>query len=146
MIQGLQITIAGEELRRLLEERLQEHRRLADHWKSEAERTTDDQTEEHPLLPDDVCEHEEARHTWRADALEFIREHVDPSAVYLLGQSDLEFGELLPPKPGSLEQEEYQERTGVAFNLERLTKRVGELSTGLMMAREFRGSDHDSKA
>ena len=129
MIQGLQITIGGEELRGVLAERIQQHRRRADHWKRESERTPEEQTEELPLLPDHMCEHEATRYTWRADALEFIREHVDPSAMYLLGQADLVFGELLPPKPGSLEQEEYEERTGVAFHLERFTKRVGELST-----------------
>ena len=35
--------------------------------------------------------------------------------------------ELLPPKPGSVEQEEYRERTAYGFQLEQLTKRVGEL-------------------
>jgi hypothetical protein len=135
MIQGLQITIGGEELRGLLAERIQQHRRRADHWKTESARVPEEQTEEHPLLPDHMCEHEATRYTWRADALEFIREHVDPSAMYLLGQSDLAFGELLPPKPGSLEQEEYEERTGMAFNLERLTKRIGELSTCIRIRR-----------
>jgi hypothetical protein len=32
------------------------------------------------------------------------------------------FGELLPEKPGWLEEEEYEERTGVGFHLERLTR------------------------
>ena len=39
----------------------------------------------------------------------------------------LEFGELLPSKPGSIEQEDYEERTAVGFQLERLTKRLGEI-------------------
>jgi hypothetical protein len=49
-----------------------------------------------------------------------------------VGEADLAFGELLPEKPGWMEQDEYEERTGVAFHLERLTKRVGEL-----MPRDF---------
>jgi hypothetical protein len=43
-----------------------------------------------------------------------------------LGAADLRFGELLPEKPGWLEQEEYEERTSVGFHLERLSKKVGE--------------------
>ncbi|MGH7947359.1 MAG: hypothetical protein ACREF9_20490 [Opitutaceae bacterium] len=79
-----------------------------------------------------MCENEAERHEWRAEVLAFIRDHVDSTEVYRLGESDLAFGELLPEKPGWMEQEEYEERTGVAFHLERLTKRVGEL-----MPREF---------
>jgi len=43
-----------------------------------------------------------------------------------LSEADLAFGELLPEKPGSIEQEEYEERTRVGFHLERLTRRAGE--------------------
>jgi hypothetical protein len=39
------------------------------------------------------------------------------------------FGELLPPKPGSVEQVEYEERTPYGFHLEQLAKRVGELAS-----------------
>jgi hypothetical protein len=42
--------------------------------------------------------------------------------VYRLGERDLQFGELLPRKPGGVEQEEYEERNRVGFALERLTK------------------------
>jgi hypothetical protein len=38
-----------------------------------------------------------------------------------LGEADLQFSELLPEKPGWLEQEEYEERTSVGFHLERLS-------------------------
>jgi hypothetical protein len=79
------------------------------------------------LLPDHICENSADRHGWRAYVLGFIREHIDSSEVYRLGEADLTFGELLPEKPGWLEQEEYEERTGVAFHLERLTKRIGEV-------------------
>ena len=44
-----------------------------------------------------------------------------------MSAADLEFGELLPSKPGSIEQEDYEERTAVGFQLERLTKRLGEI-------------------
>ena len=74
-----------------------------------------------------MCEHETERHEWRADVLDFIRNHVEAEENYRLGAVDLEFGELLPAKPGTIEQAEYEERTAVGFNLERLTKRLGEL-------------------
>ena len=57
----------------------------------------------------------------------FIRDHIEPADVYRLGEPDLDFGELLPEKPGWLEQEEYEERTSVGFHLERLTKKVSEV-------------------
>ena len=59
--------------------------------------------------------------------MEFIRDRIESDEVYRLGEADLRFGELLPEKPGWLEQEEYEERTSVGFHLERLSKRVGEV-------------------
>ena len=46
--------------------------------------------------------------------------------MYRLSEADLAFGELLPEKPGWMEQEECEGRTAVGFQLERLVKRVGE--------------------
>jgi hypothetical protein len=59
--------------------------------------------------------------------LEFIRDRIESDEVYRLGEADLRFGELLPEKPGWLEEEEYAERTSVGFHLERLSKRIGEV-------------------
>jgi hypothetical protein len=50
MINGLQLTIPGEEVRRLLEQRLEDHRQRADWWKREQARTPKEQTEDEPLL------------------------------------------------------------------------------------------------
>jgi hypothetical protein len=127
MIDGLKLTFSGEELRALLEDRIADHNGAADHWRRELSRTPESQTEDAPLLPDHMCEYEEERHVWRAEVLEFIRDHLELQETYRLSAADLEFGELLPSKPGSVEQEEYQERTAVGFQLERLTKRLGEL-------------------
>jgi len=124
MIDGLRLTITGEELRCLLEERAQTHRDAAARWRHEMERTAEDQTEDAPLLPEHMCEFEADRQEWRAEVLEFLREHLEPSEVYRLGQADLEFGDLLPAKPGAVEQQEYEERTQVGFQLERLAKRA----------------------
>jgi hypothetical protein len=132
MIDGLRLTVAGEELRRLLEERINGHRLRADWWRREQARTPEEQTEDEPLLPEHMCENEAERHEWRAVVLEFIRDRIEPAEVYRLGESDLAFGELLPEKPGWLEQQEYEERTSVGFHLERLTKEVGNV-----LPREF---------
>lgn len=48
--------------------------------------------------------------------------------MYRLGEPDLDFGELLPEKPGWIEQDECEERNRVGFNLERLTKNVSALT------------------
>lgn len=126
-IDGLNLTMPGEEVRRLLEQRMDDHQRRADYWKREQARTPEQQTEDEPLLPDGMCANEAERHTWRADVLAFIRDHIDSVEVYRLGEADLAFAELLPEKPWSVEQEEYEERTSIGFHLERLTKKVGAL-------------------
>jgi len=127
MIDGLRLTITGEELRRLLDERIEGHERCVARWKREQARTPDQQTEDEPLLPEDMCEHEAERHEWRADVLGFIRDHIEAAEVYRLAEGDLLFGELLPAKPWSIEQEEFEERTRVGFQLERLTRKVGDV-------------------
>ena len=88
--------MTGEELRTLLERRIEEHLRRADNWKRERARTPEQQTEDEPLLPDQVCETEADRHEWRAQVLGFIRDHVDSREVYRLSEADLTFSELLP--------------------------------------------------
>ena len=122
MIDGLRLTIPGEELRRLLEERIEDHRHRAEDWKHEQARTPEEQTEESPLLPEQMCENEAERHEWRADVLEFIRDHIEGGEIYRLGEADLAFAELLPARPWSVEQEEWEERRAVGSNLERLVK------------------------
>ena len=126
-IDGLKLTMPGEEVRRLLEQRMDDHERRAQRWKREEARTPEEQTEDEPLLPDEMCANEAERHTWRADVLGFIRDHIESAEVYRLGEADLAFAELLPEKPHWMEQEEYEERTSIGFHLGRLTKSVGAL-------------------
>lgn len=126
MIDGLRLTISGEELRRLFEQRIESHRRRVDWWRREQARNPEEQTEDKPLLPDQICENESERHEWRAAVLGFVREHIESLEIYRLSEADLAFGELLPEKSALLEQQECQERTSVGFNLERLAKSVGE--------------------
>ena len=142
-VDGLKLTISGEELRRLLEQRRHDHEQRAERWKREQARTLEDQTDDHPLLPDHICANEAERHEWRADVLGFIRDHVESAEVYRVGEADLAFGELLPEKPGWIEQEEYEERTSVGFHLERLRRRAGTLlpSEFSFGARQSTGDD-----
>ena len=105
MINGLQVTIPGEEVRRLLEQRMEEHRQRAEWWKREQARMPEELTEDQPVLPEHICENEAERHEWRVAVLEFIRDRIEAAEVYRLGEADLRFGELLPEKPGWLEQE-----------------------------------------
>lgn len=129
LVDGLKLTFTGAELHEVLQERIDAHLARAAHWRTELARTPDDQTEDHPLVPGHLCECEAERHDWRVKVLSVIRDHVDRFEVFRLGEGDLAFGELLPENPRWLKQEEYEERTGVAFNLERLTRRLGELDS-----------------
>ena len=134
-IDGLKLKFTGNELRELLEERMQYHERCAERWKHEQARTPEDQTEDAPLLPDHMCANEQERHEWRRDVLAFIRDHIDASKTYRLRDADLAFGELLPPMPGWMEQDEYEKEQRVGFNLERLTKEIGRVVPALAYAR-----------
>ena len=124
-IDGLKLTIPGNRVRELLDDRIETHRASAAWWKREAARTPEEQTDDEPLLPDEMCGNEAERHTWRAEVLEFLRDHLDATEVYRLGEADLHFGELLPTKPGGVEQADYEERSRVGFALERMAKQGG---------------------
>jgi hypothetical protein len=143
MIDGLKHTLTGQELRAMLDEGIERQQPSADRWKHEQQRNPEDETDEDPCLPEHMCENECERHEWRAEVLEFIRDHIDPSEVYRLGSADLEFGELLPPKPGWVEQQEYEERTSIGFNLERLTKEMGHLPSALAHIGHANDEDDD---
>jgi hypothetical protein len=134
MIEGLKLTFSGDELRKVLEERIAYHDRCADRWRREQTRTNEDETEDAPLLPEHMCEYEEEEHMWRSEALGFIHDHIEPQETYRVGAADVEFGELLPIKPGSVEQAEYEERNRSSFHLERISKRLGELASGGLCA------------
>jgi len=128
MIDGLKLTFSGEELRTLLDARIQQHEQRADRWTRERSRTPEEATEDEPLLPEHMCENEAERHTWRSRVLTFIRDHIESTETYRLDSAALESGELLPAIPEWLAQQEYEERTAVGFNLGRLTKSVDGLA------------------
>jgi len=146
MIDGLKLTMSGEELRTLIDEGVRRHEQRASRWTGETLRTKDDETEDAPLLPNEMCENEAERHTWRASVLAFIRDHIDAAETYRLCIADLEAGELFPEKPG-LEQNEYEERTRIGFNLERLLKSVNGITRlGYAMRRRAESDGHEFDA
>src|SRR5262249_31932841 len=72
MIDGLRLTMAGGEVRRVLEERIDNHRRRAAWWKQQQMRAPEEEHDE--AVPKEICENEAERHRWRADVLTFIRD------------------------------------------------------------------------
>src|SRR5262245_41049718 len=148
MIDGLKLTFSGEELRTLLEEGVRRHEEEASRWTRETLRTTEDETEDTPLLPQHICENEAERYTWRANVLRFIRDHVDAGETYRLNAADLEYGDLLPDKPRWVEQDEYEDRTRIGFNLERLVKaadRVADLTAAVQNRAELARQESGAK-
>ena len=133
-IDGLRLTFPGEELRTLLDARRCEHEARAAHWKRELSRKPEDAAEDEPVLPDHMCKNQASEEEWLAEVMAFIRDHVEPEEVYRLGREDLEFGELLPEKPGWMKQDEYEERTALAFNLDRIAKKaLGSPGDGIVV-------------
>jgi hypothetical protein len=98
-VDGLKLTFSGEELRERLAERINERERRADWWAKEAERSTEEDIVERPVLPTHMCRNEADEERWYAEVLTFIRDHVDGGASYSLSEDDLHFSELLPERP-----------------------------------------------
>lgn len=121
-IDGLKLTMSGYELLSLLGDRIEHHETTAEWWIRQAARTPEEQTDDEPLLPEHLCRNEADRHTWRARVLRFIRAHVEATDMFRLGPDDLAFGELLPPAPGSVEQDEFEDRRRIGVSLERIAK------------------------
>ena len=130
MIDGLRLTITGEELRERLAERVQDHRRRAEWYNDEKTREPDPNDEYACQLPEHMCEYEEEFHTWRAAVLAYIREHIEGGEVYRLSAADLAFGEILPVQPGMVAQVEYERVERVGHSLERIAKEMGRSPFG----------------
>lgn len=95
MIDGLKVTISGTDLRVKLDERIHWHECRIAHYDRELKRTEEDQTEESPLLPEHMLEHERDEHRDRIEVLMLIRDHLVADETYRLGESDLKFSELI---------------------------------------------------
>ena len=146
MIEGLKLTMTGEELRNRLDDRVKQHQRVVEHYKREAKREPDPKDEYDFVLPEHMCEYEQELHTWRAETLAYIREHVEGGEVYRLGPADLEYGEILPEKPGIVEQDEFERENRVGFSMERIAKEMGGSSGGAYAIAEALALQQEKKA
>jgi hypothetical protein len=124
MIEGLKVTMSGEELRELLDERAAECRESAAHWQRESERTSKDATVDAPLLPDHMCKNEAAHQEWRATVLDLLRERMDASEVYRLGLKDLKYVGFFPSEPEMFGPDESEDSTDDASDLGPHAQRV----------------------
>src|SRR5688500_9591850 len=107
MIEGLTLTMTGHDIRSRMDARVKYHESVVDHYRREAKRKPDPKDEYDFVMPEHMCEYEQEFHQWRAETLAYIREHVEGGEIYRLGPDDVEFGEILPQKPGVVEQDEF---------------------------------------
>ena len=103
MIDGLKLTMTGEQIRTILVDRIEQRKRSAQAWREDAGKPNEERPEPSCWLPREMCLNAANRAEWRAARLQFIYDHIDPSEVYLLGRRDLKFGELNPSKPAPVE-------------------------------------------
>jgi hypothetical protein len=94
VIDGLKLTMTGGQLRSNLERRIRWHQGGMDRLLTQL-RTPNRSIEQCPY-PDRVLEAEISRAERRIEALTFIRDYVIADEVYLLGEFDLRFADLLP--------------------------------------------------
>jgi hypothetical protein len=95
MIDGLKLVMSGTDLRERIERRIAWHQARVDHYQAELKRTTDEETEECPLLPEHILENGRDEHLDRIDELTLIRDHIITIERYQLGEADLRFADLI---------------------------------------------------
>ena len=145
MIDGLKVTVTGEELREALDECAARYRASAAHWDHESKRTLEDQTEESPLWPQHMCKNEAARLEWRASVFAFLGERVEVTEIYRLDRADLKYIGLLPAKPELVGPEDLEDSTGDTSELGPYARRVcmsPEITE--IMNPDYRGNDTGS--
>lgn len=93
VIDGLKLTMTGNELKVKLEERIQWHHRNA--TRNARLLNEPDPNDETPL-PEGVLENEIDQSQDQIEVLTLIRDHILAEEVYRLGEHDLRFADLLP--------------------------------------------------
>ena len=93
MIDGLKLTMTGEGLIDMLNTRIRVHHTRA---RDNARLLKDDTAAGVETVPESVLEREIDQSTDRIEALTLIRNHIVADEVYLLGEFDLRFADLLP--------------------------------------------------
>ena len=93
MIDGLKLTMTGEGLIGMLNTRIRVHHTRA---RDNARMLKDHATNGAENVPESVLEREIDHSTDRIEALTLIRDHIVADELYLLGEFDLRFADLLP--------------------------------------------------
>ena len=93
MIDGLKVTMSGEELKRKLDERIESYARQAAHWARQIEAPDSDEDQ---AMPAHLVQHQIERAHDQVETLTFIRDHIIGEETYRLGEYDLRFADLLP--------------------------------------------------
>ena len=99
-------------------------RASAKHWRREAGQRSRTKPKTSRCCPNTSVRTKPSDSSGAPTCWSFFSDHLEPLEHYRLSESDLAFGELLPPKPGWLEQDEDEERTRVGFGLERVARRI----------------------
>ncbi len=99
MIDGLKLTMQGDALREMVEERIAAHERAVARYRENLAMDPKDQTDDNPCLPDHLLENMIDEREASISALTLIRDHIVPGEAYRLDKRDLQFADLLPPDP-----------------------------------------------
>jgi hypothetical protein len=100
MINGLKLAMSGDEVISLLNARIERMRAVvAIKQDAMAGNAPPPRTAFVCQVPAETVQEEILQHEHRIRVLTIVRDHILPREVYLIGQKDLEFGELLPDPP-----------------------------------------------
>lgn len=99
MIDGLKLTISGEEIRDLLAARIRTHEERAARLTEELTKSPVEERSRRERFRALVRTNRPEWHEWRATMLRFIREHVQPTEYYALDEGDVAFAELVADEP-----------------------------------------------
>ena len=94
MIDGLKIQMSSEELASRLTQRAEWNEATASGFDAQLRLRPADRDD--PLMADQILEHESIEHRARATTLRLLRDHLVPGEIYLLGEQDLQFADLIP--------------------------------------------------
>src|SRR5436190_5789470 len=102
MINGLKLAMSGDEVISLLDARIERTREIIGiKVEAIAGNGPPSRTDYVCQVPAEVVEEEIRQHEHRIRVLTIVRDHVLRGETYLIGQKDLEFGELLPDPPAA---------------------------------------------
>lgn len=89
MIEGLKVTVDGEELKKLCHEQAEHHGRRAEHYRSQLA-TLDSLTNENSSMrPGEAARNKITEHEASDAELRFIAAHVEDNETYRLNRDDL---------------------------------------------------------